>query len=68
MRFVMFMIPEVYQQGKKVDPNHTPSAEAVAAMMKYNEDLAKSGVFAALTAFIQLRKVRASRFLTASPV
>jgi len=44
----MFMIPEVYQHGKKIDPNHTPSAEAVAAMMKYNEDLAKSGVLLSL--------------------
>jgi hypothetical protein len=45
---MMFMIPEVYQPGKKVDPNHTPDAEAVAAMMKYNEDLAKAGVLLSL--------------------
>jgi hypothetical protein len=45
---MMLMIPGVYQPGQKVDPNFTPSAEAVAAMMKYNEELAKAGVLLSL--------------------
>ncbi len=48
MRFMMLMIPGVYQPGQKIDPNFTPNAEAVAAMMKYNEELAKAGVLLAL--------------------
>lgn len=52
MRFMMLMIPQVYQPskagGKKVEANFTPDAEAVAAMMKYNEALAKAGVLLSL--------------------
>lgn len=45
MRFVMFMIPAVYQggKGKRVAADFTPPADAVEAMMKYNEELAKAG-------------------------
>lgn len=45
MRFVMFMIPSVYQggKGKRVGADFTPPADAVEAMMKYNEELAKAG-------------------------
>ena len=45
MRFMMLMIPKNYE---KADPGHMPSAEAVAAMMKYNESLQKAGVLLAL--------------------
>src|SRR5579883_1264016 len=48
MRFMMFMIPGVYQGGKKLDENFAPSAEDVAAMGKYNEELAKAGVLISL--------------------
>ena len=37
MRFMVFMIPGVYQPGKTVDPNFTPTADMVAKMMKFNE-------------------------------
>ena len=45
MRFVMFMIPAVYQggKGKRVGADHVPPADAVEQMMKYNEELAKAG-------------------------
>jgi len=46
MRFIMMMIPAVYQpqgSGPKVDAGFTPDADAVARMTKYNEELAKSG-------------------------
>lgn len=50
MRFMMLMIPRVYQgaAGKKVGDDFAPSAEEVAKMTKYNEDLAKAGVLIAL--------------------
>jgi hypothetical protein len=45
MRFMMLMIPTGYEKAK---PGTMPSAEAVAAMMKYNESLQKAGVLLAL--------------------
>src|SRR3954470_9583779 len=45
MRFMMLMIPRGYESA---DPGAVPSAEAVAAMMKYNESLHKAGVLLAL--------------------
>ncbi len=45
MRFMMLMIPKGYE---KAEPGTMPSAEAVAAMMKYNEQLQKAGVLLAL--------------------
>jgi hypothetical protein len=41
MRFMMLMIPKGYEQAK---PGTLPEAKAVEAMMKYNEELQKSGV------------------------
>ena len=41
MRFMLLMIPKGYE---KAAPGAMPSAEAVAAMMKYNESLQKAGV------------------------
>ncbi len=50
MRFMMLMIPRVYQgkQGQKVAADFVPGADDVAAMTKYNEDLAKAGVLIGL--------------------
>ncbi|MCW3480311.1 YciI family protein [Neisseriaceae bacterium JH1-16] len=45
MRFMMIMIPKGYESA---EAGTMPSAEAVAAMMKYNEDLRKAGVLLAL--------------------
>jgi hypothetical protein len=42
MRFMMLMIPNVKEE------NWMPSAEAVAAMSKYNESLTKAGVLLSL--------------------
>jgi hypothetical protein len=41
MRFMMIMIPKGYESAK---PGTLPDAKAVAAMMKYNEELQKAGV------------------------
>ena len=50
MRFMMLMIPGVYQgsKGQKAGPDFAPTAEAVAAMTKFNEQLAKAGALVAL--------------------
>ncbi len=49
MRFMMLMIPAVYQGGVKLDEGFAPPpAEMVAKMMKYNEDLAKAGALVSL--------------------
>ena len=45
MRFMMLMIPKGYESAA---PGAMPSAEAVAAMSKYNESLQKAGVLLAL--------------------
>ncbi len=45
MRFMMLMIPKGYE---KAAPGTLPDAEAVAAMMKYNESLQKAGVLLSL--------------------
>lgn len=45
MRFMMLMIPKGYE---KAAPDAMPSAEAVSAMMKYNEELQKAGVLLSL--------------------
>jgi hypothetical protein len=45
MRFMMLMIPKGYESAA---PDTMPSAEAVTAMMKYNESLKKAGILLAL--------------------
>lgn len=45
MRFMMLMIPGGYASAA---PDAMPSAEGVAAMMKYNEELKRAGVLLAL--------------------
>ncbi len=52
MKFMMFMIPKVYQPGtpaeEQAGEGFAPPAEAVEAMMKFNEELAKAGALIAL--------------------
>jgi hypothetical protein len=45
VRFMMLMIPKGYENAV---PGATPDVTAVAAMMKYNEELQKAGVLLAL--------------------
>src|SRR5687768_1246784 len=45
MRFMMLVIPKGYE---KAAPGTMPAADAVAKMMKYNEELQKAGVLLAL--------------------
>ena len=50
MRFLVFMIPAVYQpkNGKKTDPHFAPDAEMMAKMGKFNEELKKAGALLSL--------------------
>jgi hypothetical protein len=43
MRFMVLMIPGVYQ-GKNVDVDRKPNLKEVEEMGKFNDDLAKSGI------------------------
>ena len=42
MKFMMLMIPAVYQGGKKVDPGFVPDPEKVAKMSRFNDEMAKA--------------------------
>ena len=50
MRFMVFMIPAVYQRkdGKNTDPSFKPDAEMIAKMGKFNEELQKAGALLSL--------------------
>ncbi|HOD13354.1 MAG TPA: YciI family protein [Spirochaetota bacterium] len=50
MRFMMLMIPEVYQgdKGLKAGKDFTPGPGDVEKMTRYNEELAKAGALVAL--------------------
>lgn len=52
MRFIMFMIPKVYQPdtppSERAGEGFAPPADAVEKMMKYNEELTKAGALIAL--------------------
>ena len=52
MRFMMFMIPKVYQPdtpaSERAGEGFAPPVDAVEKMMKYNEELAKAGALIAL--------------------
>jgi hypothetical protein len=42
MKFMMLMIPAVYQGGKKPDPGFTPDPEKVEQMTRFNEEMGKA--------------------------
>src|ERR1700679_49911 len=42
MKFMMLMIPAVYQGGKKVDPGFVPDRKKMEEMGKFNEELGKA--------------------------
>ena len=55
VRFMMLMIPGGYASAA---PNAMPSAEAVAAMMKYNEELKRPACCWLWTGCIRLPRAR----------
>ncbi len=58
MRYMMFMIPKVYQgsKGRKIGFDFSPGADDVEKMTKYNEKLAKSGALISLDGFHPISK------------
>jgi len=42
MKFMMLMIPAVYQGGKKPEPGFAPEPEKVEQMMQFNEEMGKA--------------------------
>ena len=58
MRFMMLMIPSVYQGGSGNDlpADFAPPADMVEKMMKYNEELAKAGALISLDGLQPLGK------------
>ena len=50
MRFLVFMIPAVYQpkNGQKTDPHFTPDAEMMEKMGRFNDELEKAGALLSL--------------------
>ena len=50
MRFLVFMIPAVYQpkNGQKTDPHFTPDAEIMAKIGTFNDELEKAGALLSL--------------------
>ncbi|MBI2429790.1 MAG: YciI family protein [Ignavibacteriales bacterium] len=69
MRFVMFMIPAVYQggKGKRAGADHVPPADAVEQMMKYNEELAKAGHLISLDGLHPIEKGARVSFANGKP-
>ena len=63
MRFMMLMIPKGYETAA---PGTMPRADAVAAMMKYNEALQKPACCSRSTGCIRRRWARASPLPAAS--
>ncbi len=50
MRFMIFMIPGVYQprNGRRVDANFAPSVEMMEKMGRFNDELKKAGALISL--------------------
>jgi hypothetical protein len=42
MRFMVLMIPRVYQGGKKIDPNFAPPIEKMEKMGRFNDEMKKA--------------------------
>src|SRR4030066_761308 len=71
LRFMMIMIQRVYQPdappGEKAGEGSAPPAEAVARMMKFNEELAKAGALISLDGLHPISKGARVAFSGAKP-
>ena len=72
MKFMMFMIPRVYQPdtppGERAGEGFAPPAEAVAKMMKFNEELAKAGALLGLDGLYPVGKGARVKLANKQPV
>src|SRR5215469_14859367 len=71
MKYLMMMIPRVYQPdtpaAERAGEGFTPPAEAVARMMKYNEELTKAGALVTLQGLHPLAKGARVKFAGGTP-
>ncbi len=71
MRFMMFMIPKVYQPdtppAERAGEGFAPPAEAVANMAKFNEEMAKAGALISLDGLHPLSKGARVAFSRGNP-
>src|SRR5882762_6714197 len=56
MRFMVLMIPGVYQGGRKVDSNFVPDAEKMKRMGQFNDELKKAVTLISLDGLQPLTK------------
>ena len=69
MRFMMFMIPAVYQPGPdEAKEGYAPRAEEIQEMMKFNEELARAGALIALDGLHPKQEGARISFSTGKPV
>jgi hypothetical protein len=72
MKFMMFMIPRVYQPStpasERAGEGFAPPAEAVAKMMKFNEELAKAGALVGLDGLHPVSKGARVKFANKAPL
>lgn len=70
MRFMLFMIPAIYQGGKDkpAAADFTPSADAIEKMMRYNEELAKAGALISLDGLHPIEKGARVAFSKGKPI
>lgn len=66
MRFVMLMIPAIYQ-GEGPPDGFAPPAGAVERMMRFNEELANAGILIALDGFFPPAQAARICFSSVSP-
>ena len=71
MRYMMLMIPRVYQPEAADDPTAqtgVPSAETLGAMMRFNEDLHNAGVLQSLAGLRPPGQAARVRFSGGKPI
>ena len=51
MKFMMLMIPAIYQPGSQVDANFTPDPQKMQTMHRFNEEMGKSLKIESLNGF-----------------
>jgi len=62
MRFMAFMIPGVYQPGKKINPNFAPPADKIEKMGQFNTEMGKTCKILALDGLHPPTKAARVRF------
>jgi len=72
MKFMMFMIPRVYQPdtpaGERAGEGFAPPADAVAKMMKFNAELTKAGSLISLDGLHPVAKGARVKFANNKPI